>query len=109
MYVAIVRMDTPGVDHDTAVEVSLGSTATFTGLKDRGLLKKYYLSNEAGGSGGVYLWESKEAAEAWYTPEWADRLENTYGARPTVTYFDSFVQVDNVSGQVVVDGKPAQV
>lgn len=106
MYIAIVRMETPPVDHDTAVEVSLSSTDTFIGLKDRGLLMKYYLSNESGGSGGVYLWESKEAADAWYTEEWSARLENTYGAKPSVTFFDSFVQVDNINGQVVVDGEP---
>jgi hypothetical protein len=99
-------MDTAPVDHDTAVEVSLSSADTFTGLKDRGLLMKYYLSSESGGSGGVYLWESREAAEAWYTDEWSARLEKTYGAKPSVTGFDSFVQVDNVNGRVVVDGVP---
>jgi len=104
VYVAIVRMDTPAVDHDTAVEVSLGSTETFTALKDKGLMMKYYMSRETGGSGGVYIWRSKEDADAWYTPEWYARLEGTYGARPTVTFYDSFVQVDNTRNQVVVDG-----
>ena len=107
MYVAIVRMETPPVDHDTAVEVSLGSTETFTALKDKGLLMKYYMSRESGGSGGVYIWKSKEDADAWYTPEWYSRLEGTYGARPTVIFYDSFVQVDNTRDQVVVDGSPA--
>lgn len=104
MYIAIVRMETPGVDHDTAVKVSLSSTETFTALKDRGLLLKYYLSRETGGAGGVYVWRSKEDADAWYTAEWYDRLEETYGARPTVLFYDSFVQVDNTRNQVVVDG-----
>ncbi len=106
MYIAIVRMDTPAVDHDKAVEISLSSAPTFTGLKDKGLLMKYYLSNEAGGSGGFYVWESKEAAEAWYTPEWSARLEATYGSKPSVTFFDSFVQVDNANDRVVIDGEP---
>lgn len=106
MYIAIVRMDTPAVDHDTAVEVSLSSTDKFAAMRDQGLLMKYYLSNEEGGSGGVYVWESKAHADAWYTPEWSSRLEATYGAKPSVIFYDSFVQVDNVKGQVVVDGKP---
>ncbi len=106
MYVAIVRMDTPAFDHDMAVKVSLGSTETFTGMKDKGLLMKYYLTRESGGAGGVYIWRSKEDADAWYTPEWSARLEKTYGVKPTVIFYDSFVQVDNTRNQVVVDGVP---
>ena len=104
MYIAIVTMQTPGVDHDTAVEVSLSSTEKFSAMKEKGLLMKYYLSKDSGGSGGVYVWQSKEDADAWYTPEWSGRLEATYGAKPDVVFYDSFVQVDNTRDQVVVDG-----
>lgn len=107
MYIAIVRMETPAVDHETAVKVSLSSTDKFAAMKDKGLLMKYYLSRESGGSGGVYVWRSKEDADAWYTPEWSSRLEEAYGAKPTVIFYDSFVQVDNTRGNVVVDGVPA--
>ena len=106
MYIAIVTMDTPGVDHDTAVEISLSSTGRFVDLEDQGLLMKYYLSRGSGGSGGVYVWRSKEDAEKWYTPEWSARLTETYGVEPSVTFYDSFVQVDNTRDQVVVDGEP---
>ena len=75
MYIAIVRMDTPVFDHDMVVKVSLSSTDKFAAMKDKGLLMKYYLSRESGGSGGVYIWKSKEDADAWYTPEWSARLE----------------------------------
>lgn len=104
MYVAIVRMETPAVDHETAVEVSLTSTEKFAAMKDKGLLMKYYLSRESGGSGGVYIWRTKEDADAWYTPEWSSRLEETYGAKPNVVFYDSFVQVDNTRDQIIVDG-----
>ncbi len=107
MYIAIVRMNTPAVDHDTAVEVSLSSAEKFAAMRDQGLLMKYYLSNEDGGSGGVYLWESKAHADAWYTPEWSARLEATYGSKPSVIFYDSFVQVDNLAGRIAVDGEPA--
>jgi len=107
MYVAIVRMETPGFDHDMVVKVSLGSTEKFAAMKNQGLLMKYYLSRESGGSGGVYIWRSKEDADAWYTPEWSARLEETYGAKPSVIFYDTFVQVDNTRDQVVVDGRPS--
>ena len=106
MYVAIVRMETPGFDHETAVEVSLSSTEKFAAMKDKGLLMKYYLTRETGGSGGVYIWESKADADAWYTPAWSARLEEAYGAKPSVIFYDTFVQVDNTRDQIVVDGMP---
>ena len=57
-------------------------------------MRKYYLNGEAGG-GGVYLWQSEAAARAWYTPEWEKRMEAAFGAKPTVTYYDNHVVVDN--------------
>jgi len=106
MYIALVTMETPGVDHDAAVEISLSSTDRFVDMKDQGLLMKYYLSRGSGGSGGFYVWRSKEDADRWYTPEWSARLTETYGVEPKVTFYDSFVQVDNIRDQVVIDGEP---
>ncbi len=106
MYVAIVRMETPPVDHDSAVQISLSSTEKFAAMQEKGLLMKYYLSRESGGSGGVYVWKSKADADAWFTPEWSARLEETYGAKPSVVFYDSFVQVDNTRDQIIVNGTP---
>ena len=55
------------------------------------------------GGGGVYLWNSEAAARAWYTPEWEKRMEAAFGARPTVTYYDNHVVVDNEAGAVRVE------
>lgn len=109
MYIAVVSMDTPPCDHDTAVKISLGATETYTALKEKGLLMKYFLSRDSGGSGGVYVRNSKADADAWFTPEWFRRLQETYGAKPTVTFYDSFVHVDNTRNQVIVDGKAEPV
>ncbi len=109
VYIAIVSMDTPPCDHDTAVAMSLGATETYTALKDKGLLMKFFLSRDTGGSGGVYVWNSRADADAWFTPEWFKRLQERYGAKPTVTFYDSFVHVDNTRNEVVVDGKAATV
>ena len=36
-----------------------------------GLVRKYYLLSEDGATaGGVYLWQSREAAEQLYTEDW---------------------------------------
>lgn len=66
-----------------------------------GLVRKYYLRAEDGRSaGGVYLWESRAAAEAVYTGEWRERVEKLYGAKPTITWFDTPVIVDNLAGSI---------
>ena len=104
MYVAIVHLETPVADHESAKEIGLKSAPNYLAAKDKGLLMKYYLSGETS-SGGIYLWKSREDAEAWYTPEWYKFMKETY-SEPTVTFYDSVVQVDNINDRVLVDGEP---
>lgn len=67
-----------------------------------GLIRKYYLLSEDGRSvGGVYLWESREKAEQLYTPEWREYVRQTFGDYPSLTYFDTPVVVDNLSGEII--------
>jgi heme-degrading monooxygenase HmoA len=59
-----------------------------------GLLRKHFLRAEDGATGGgVYLWESRAAAEAWYTDEWIERIRGKFGP-PTIDWFESPVTVD---------------
>lgn len=69
------------------------SAPNFQGLP--GLIRKYYLYGDDGTGGGVYLWESREAAESLYTDAWKQGLAERFGAEPSVTYFTSPVIVDN--------------
>jgi Putative mono-oxygenase ydhR len=63
-----------------------------------GLHRKHFLMSPGGDlAGGVYIWESRDAAAAMYTDEWADRIAAKYGCRPTVDYYDSPVTVDPTS------------
>ena len=67
-----------------------------------GLIRKYYLLSEDGNTaGGVYLWESREAAEAMYMPEWFAFIREKYGVDPEVTYFESPVVVDNLTAEII--------
>lgn len=61
-----------------------------------GLIRKQFLFNAKDGvGGGVYLWESREAAETCYRGVWRDNFRNAFGVEPTITFFDSPVVVDN--------------
>lgn len=66
-----------------------------------GLIRKYYLLSEDGSTvGGIYLWDSKEEAEALYTEEWRTFVREKYGTDPSVTYMDTPVVVDNLSHEI---------
>ena len=66
-----------------------------------GLIRKNYLYDPATGvAGGSYLWQSRAAAETYYTPGWSERMASTFGQAPIVQYFESPVQVDNVAGTI---------
>ena len=102
MFIAIVQIPMAKRPRAAAVAAAEKSVPTYTALAAKGLLRKYYLNGEAGG-GGVYLWKTEADARAWYTPEWEKRMEAAFGARPTVTYYDSHVVVDNEAGRVRIE------
>jgi len=63
-----------------------------------GLVRKHYYITEGGDrAGGIYLWESKAAAEACYTREWNAMVTEKYGAAPEILYAEIPVSVDNVA------------
>jgi heme-degrading monooxygenase HmoA len=43
----------------------------------------------------VYLWESEDAARAFFSDELVDRVAGLYGVRPTVSFVDVAELVDN--------------
>ena len=66
-----------------------------------GLVRKHYYVAETGDrAGGIYLWESKAAAEACYTAEWKAMVTDKYGAAPEILYAAVPVSVDNVSNAI---------
>jgi hypothetical protein len=66
-----------------------------------GLVRKYYICSEDGRTvGGVYLWESRTAAERLYDDEWQARVQQLYGVKPSFTWFATPVIVDNLAGSI---------
>ena len=69
-----------------------------------GLIRKYYVVSEDGmTAGGVYLWRSREDADAMYDDAWRAFVTEKYGAPPQVVYMNSPVVVDNATGQIIVE------
>ncbi|MEL6372953.1 MAG: monooxygenase [Pseudomonadota bacterium] len=95
MITAIVSFPlTPGTTSSQARDLFEGSAPKYRDLA--GLVRKYYLyDGDAMTGGGVYLWETRAAAEAVYTPAWKAMIEERYGAAPDIRFFESPVIVDN--------------
>ncbi len=67
-----------------------------------GLLRKYYIINKnmlIGG--GVYNFENLEDANACFNEEWKQRVTEIFG-KPDIMYFDTLIEVDNLSKSVKV-------
>ena len=94
MITAIVRFKLPStIKLQDAEALYRASMPKYQGLP--GLVRKYYLYDEKGIGGGVYLWESRAAAERVYTKEWRAMIADRYGAEPDITFFETPVIVDN--------------
>lgn len=69
-----------------------------------GLMRKnYFLSEDGLRAGGIYVWESRARAEAFYTSEWKQFFTEQYGVPPEIVYLQSPVMVDNSAGRIVID------
>ena len=60
-----------------------------------GLTRKCYLYGEDWIGGGVYLWESREAAERQYSTAWRSMIAEKFGSPPEITYYETPIIVDN--------------
>jgi hypothetical protein len=53
-----------------------------------GLLLKHFAIAEDGRTfGGIYLWESRAASDAWFTPAWFTRVKKSYGVDGVVDVY----------------------
>lgn len=103
--IVVVQFDLPKRSVEQASAGGLSTAPIYRGLAAAGLIRKDYLNGDAG-TGGVYLWENRSAAKAWFTDERIDSLTERFGVRPHLTWYDTHVTVDNLKGETRVDGVP---
>ena len=103
--IVVVQFDLPKRSEEQAIKGGTSSAPIYRNLAAKGLIRKDYLNGEAG-TGGVYLWDSRKSAEAWFTEERIGELTKRFGARPRLTWYDTHVTVDNLKGETRVDGRP---
>ncbi len=103
MVTALIQFKLPQpISREKGQEIFLSTAPKYREVP--GLLRKYYLlSMDGQTAGGVYLWKSREQAEQLYTEEWRKFILEKYGSEPSVTYFESPVIVDNLTGEIIKD------
>lgn len=101
MITALVQIKLPHpLSREEARKIFSGTAPKYREI--RGLIRKHYiLSMDGETAGGVYLWDSQKNAELLYTDEWHKFIFDKYGVLPSVTYFDSPVTVDNITGEII--------
>lgn len=87
-------------DIDGLKQKMLATAPKYEGLD--GLTRKYYvLTEDNKHGGGIYLWESREKADAWYNDEWKRYMTEAWGEEPLVEYLDCPIVVDNETNNTV--------
>ena len=106
--IVVVQFDLPQRTEEQAIKGGTSSAPIYRGLAGKGLIRKDYLNGETG-TGGVYLWDSREAAQAWFTEERIAELTQRFGVRPRLTWYDTYVTVDNAKAETRVNGESIEV
>ncbi|PIW27837.1 MAG: monooxygenase [Rhodospirillales bacterium CG15_BIG_FIL_POST_REV_8_21_14_020_66_15] len=101
MITVVVNFDLPpGTTLADATARYLDSSKKYLGAP--GLVRKHYLYNaEQMKGGGAYVFETREQAKALFNADWIASITERYGAAPILTYFETPVVVDNVTGEIV--------
>ena len=83
-------------DRNRVVQVAEQSQARFAGMP--GLRSKAFTIDSKGRRAtNFYVWDSEDAARAFFNDELVARVTSLYGARPTVDYVEIAALVDNAS------------
>jgi Putative mono-oxygenase ydhR len=67
-----------------------------------GLIRKHFIYADDGWAGGVYLWETRAAAEAFYSGPWLAGIRERYGMDPQIKFFETASITDNAAGVVLL-------
>ena len=67
-----------------------------------GLIRKQFIHADDGWAGGVYLWQSRAAAEAFYSGPWRNGIRERYGMEPQIRYFHTACITDNAAEAVLL-------
>lgn len=90
---AVVTYGLPDdTDRATAVQMFRDSIPRYRATA--GLLRKNVIYRDGLG-GGIYLWESRAAADAAYSDEWKAYMTGKYHHPPQIAFYECPITIDN--------------
>jgi hypothetical protein len=93
-------------DRGRVVGVADKARGMFEGMP--GLAFKFFTFDEKGQRAtNFYVWESREAAEQFFSEELRDRVTGLYGAAPTIEFVEIAQIVDNAGSETSPTGPRA--
>ena len=98
MITAIVLYDLPDTIGLEECRAHFGKIAPDF-LRIPGFIRKQFICRRDGKiAGGAYMWESREAAEAFYSGPWVEGIRARYGGDPRIEYYETVAITDKVAG-----------
>ena len=88
-----------GFDRERILGTAEHAKGAFAGMPEL-RLKAFTLDEDSKCARNVYLWESEEAARAFFTPELAERVTGLYGVAPRIEFAEIAALVDNAAAPV---------
>ena len=100
MITAIVTFKVPKeMTREKALDLFKSRAPIFQAMP--GLISKQFLFDaDRSVAGGVYLWESRGAADTCYQGPWKDGIRKLALSEPEITWFESPVVINNETHQV---------
>jgi hypothetical protein len=90
----------PAMSKAQLVENVKTTAHTYTGIP--GLIRKYYgITPDAAALVGIYLWTNREAADAFYSPEWMATVTQRWGTPPQRQDWETPMVVESAEGRLI--------
>jgi hypothetical protein len=83
-----------GLDRSAVAAIADQAIPMFEGMPSL-RSKLFTFDPESGTATNVYVWESEDAARAFFSPELTDLVTNLYGVAPEVRFVEIVALVDN--------------
>ena len=96
--VAIVKVPAPWYAPKFVIASKMRDTIPQYQKMNGLVFKTFSFAREGGEFGGIYFWQDRAAAQAWFTPEWFARVQKERGSVGQVRYFEAQVSIDNTPG-----------
>jgi hypothetical protein len=86
-------------DRERMLGIAEHAKGTFAGMPEL-RLKAFTVDGGSKCARNVYLWESEDAARAFFSPELAERVTGLYGVPPRIEFAEVAELVDNATATV---------